>query len=674
MSSVQDPTQSARSPAARQGAAQAPAWPDPQQGVIEEARRRQRRRRRRLAAAALAGVVLTVPAVALLEGSRAIPSRAHSDSRAAAAALSSQSSPAFNIRLAPALEVGQAGWQVFFEEHGAQKGGEAGGPALSSSPIVAGWGGSSGGSRQWTTFLLTTPNVASILVEGKTRVPTRTLPGLPYGYRAARILTAISPAEERIAPGFGHGPQGPRSLVPLNAQGQPISSRPDNRTPFQGTVRSWEYPGPTPEGSCGLRASGIEGLSAQGGKALSGVQPYPAREIGGQIVGHAFLPCVSVLYHLDGMPLRALILLDAAHPGSRAAALPDFRPVRGAPGLVEEGGLTARREGSAWLIVGQGSGVAQRVRLLRHLNAIVKLGSLVAASAGVPELGHASAPAPIAGALTLRVAPALEAGALGWQFIDNEGRRGGSASCCDPLTRPAQLVDAAKDLGPGAGPWWTGTVITAPQVRAVSVEGRAPVPTRTGGLPYGMRYAVVAIKHAGATPVPFGSGGRRIESAGFEVRPKRRQFEGPYAPHGWSAPSAPPAGAVCELSASGLSGLSALGGDVVLRVKGYRLFESRAFQSCADTYYSLGSATLQAAVLLDAEHPGSRPATLPYMRPAAGASGLFQAPGGGMQGGRSGASDLIAERLPGAWLVVTGGSGPAQQAELLRHLRARIHG
>ena len=181
------------------------------------------------------------------------------------------------------------------------------------------------------------------------------------------------------------------------------------------------------------------------------------------------------------------------------------------------------------------------------------------------------------------------------------------------------------------------------------------------------------MRHVKPVPLAFNARGQRIRAAGFEPAPRRHQFEGPYAPRAWTAPSPPPA-APCELSASGLGGLSPVGGDVVPRVKGYRMFETRAFQSCADTYYALGSSTLEAAVLLDAEHPGATPAALPYATPAPGASGVFDAPGGIMRGGHAGSSNnLTAERLPGAWLVVTGGSGPAQQLQLLRHLRAAIH-
>jgi hypothetical protein len=673
MSPVQDPSRPGSAAAPEHAPTQQPGWLDPQQGVIEDARRRQHQRRMRLLIAAAIAAGLLGLGWVLIEASHANSAHAGRGGHGRPARLAFSGAPVFNVRLAPALEVGQAGWQLFFEEHGAQTGGQGNGPAISSDPIIAGGGHSVGGSHRSTTILVTTPNVVAILLNGKTRVPTIGLPGLPYGYRAVQIVTAVAPAEERIPQGLGRQPQGP-SIVPLDAQGQPIHYKPNNLTPFQGKVRAWEYPARTPEGSCGLRASSLPGLTARGGKALSAVRAYPANLVGGQIEGAAFLPCVSVEYQLRGIPLQALVLLDAAAPGTRAAALPDFKAVRGSPGFFDEGGLTARREGNAWLIVEQGSSVAQRVALLRHLTALVTLGSLVPASTGVPEVGQGNAPPPPAHPAKLRVTPALEAGALGWEYIQTEAGGGGSGSCCGPLTHPAQLLGTS---GSGSGPWSTATLITAPTVAAVSVEGRAPVPTRSGGLPYGMRYAALPVRNsnvrsAKASLAAFNARGQRITTAGVEPMPKRHQFEGTYAPRAWTAPSPPPA-APCELSASGLSGLSPLGGDVVPRVKGYRMFETRAFQSCTDTYYALGSSTLEAAVLLDAEHPGATPVTLPYVTRAPGAAGVFDAPGGIMRGGHSGSNNLTAERLPGAWLVVTGGSGPAQQLQLLRHLHATIH-
>lgn len=662
MSLVQDPPRPAPDSAASNGPDRQPAWPDPQQGVIEEARRRQQRRRTRLAIAATVAVGLIAIVTLLIEASHASDAHTGSAGPGAAAGHASSEAASFDVRMAPTLEVGQAGWNLFYEEHGAQAGGESVGPALRSDPIFASDG--AGDPHQSITNVLTTSNVASVLIDGKTRVPTVPLPGLPYGYRAVHFVTKLTPAEERAPAEFRT--QGSSSPVPFDSEGQPIHYKGNNLDPSQGTVHPWEYPAPTPEGACGLRASDLPGLTARSGRALSGVRPYPAARVGGQIAGHAFLPCVSVLYQLHGTPLQALILLDAAHPGTRPAALPDFEPVRGAPGIFDQGGLTARREGGGWLIVGQGRGVAQRVDLLRHLHALVKLGSLIPASAGVPEVGEADAPPPPVRAVKVSVLPALQAGELGWEYLQTEAHAGGSGSCCSALTQPAQLLGASKDIG--SGPWWTATAITAPDVASVSVEGRPPVPTRSGGLPYGLRFATLPVKNDSVKPVAFDARGQRIAVKGVEPQPKRHEFEGPYAPHAWTAPSAPSTG-VCEISASAGSGLSAVGGGVVWQVKGYPVYESRTFQSCADTYYTLGKSTLEAAVLLDAEHPGAKPAALPYMRPAASASGVFDARAAFMRGARN----LTAERLPGAWLVVAGGSGPAQQLQALRRLHASVH-
>ncbi|MGH2834466.1 MAG: hypothetical protein ACRDK2_16980 [Solirubrobacteraceae bacterium] len=340
-------------------------WPDPQQGVIEEARRRQERRRTRLAIVSIIATVLIAVAWVFIEGPRAKPRYESTAARIPGADPSAARAPAFNIRLAPALEVGQANWQVFYEEHGTQVGSSTSGPAVSSDAYLAAESESANGAL-WTTMLVTNPNVTAILTEGRTRVPTVPLPGLPYGYRAARILTSNESTQT--------------NEVPLDATSQPIPSKPQSREPIQTRVHSWSYPGRTPRGSCGLRASPMPGLTAQAGEVATGIPPFYSSP---QLVGRAFLPCVAVEYHLQGIPLRALILLDAAHPSARAAALPDFKALRSARGFFDQGGITARREGNAWMIASQGSGVAQRIKLLRHLTGLVRLDSPVRASAGV---------------------------------------------------------------------------------------------------------------------------------------------------------------------------------------------------------------------------------------------------------------------------------------------------
>jgi hypothetical protein len=100
----------------------------------------------------------------------------------------------------------------------------------------------------------------------------------------------------------------------------------------------------------------------RGGVVATSVRPFP-----GALVGHAFLPCAATEYAMRGEPLKAIVLLDAAHPTSRPADLPSFHAVRKAPGMFAGGDLTAMRYGNTWLIVEQGRGSAERIRLLAHL-------------------------------------------------------------------------------------------------------------------------------------------------------------------------------------------------------------------------------------------------------------------------------------------------------------------
>lgn len=77
-------------------------------------------------------------------------------------------------------------------------------------------------------------------------------------------------------------------------------------------------------------------------------------------------------------PLETSILLDAQHPGAFRAAIPGMKPITGEPGLFWapgdwHGEITAVRRGNAWLVVAGGSGLHQRLEVLRHLTASVRL-------------------------------------------------------------------------------------------------------------------------------------------------------------------------------------------------------------------------------------------------------------------------------------------------------------
>jgi hypothetical protein len=126
-------------------------------------------------------------------------------------------------------------------------------------------------------------------------------------------------------------------------------------------------------GPCSLRAGGLPGLATQWSHVAGAITPFP-----GKLVGRSFFSCIDTEYYLHRWPLDAAILLDAAHPGTRPAAIPGLTPVRGEHGYFNgpgdfEGELTATRVGNAWLVVAGGSGLAQRMQVLHHLTPTVKL-------------------------------------------------------------------------------------------------------------------------------------------------------------------------------------------------------------------------------------------------------------------------------------------------------------
>jgi hypothetical protein len=68
------------------------------------------------------------------------------------------------------------------------------------------------------------------------------------------------------------------------------------------------------------------------------------------------------------------VMLNAADPSGRAGEMPGFHPLPGSPDFFTEGGtLAAKRSGNAWLVVGQGSSLQQRIEVLRHLTVTVHL-------------------------------------------------------------------------------------------------------------------------------------------------------------------------------------------------------------------------------------------------------------------------------------------------------------
>jgi hypothetical protein len=91
--------------------------------------------------------------------------------------------------------------------------------------------------------------------------------------------------------------------------------------------------------------------------------------------------------------------------------------------------------------------------------------------------------------------------------------------------------------------------------------------------------------------------------------------------------------------------------------------EGELFLSCVDTEFYLHGWPLDAAVLLNAEHPGRSPGQIPSATPLAGHPDELDA-----ELGNSSVS-LTARRVGAAWLVVAGGRNLAQRLRVLDALR-----
>ncbi len=361
-------------------AAELPATTDLEQGVIEEARRRQRGRRLRVAAAVAVAVIGIAGIVAAnMGGGSNRSSRQGYVKRPSVARTRAAASGSGGVRLAPALEGGSYGWEVI----------EDGGSTCCTTPVrgnalIGGMTVEPTAERERLTFLAG-PEITAVLVNGHLRVPVVALPGhLPFHLRlvqvniprarggaAANPGTPPSPGSRGAPPSPGITP----SLIAVDSHGRTIPSVVPAH-PAR-AIRWWERPSAAPPGPCQLRSTGLEGLIPEWGHVASAIVPDRA-----PIIGRAFFSCIDTEYYLHGWPLRAAILLDAAHPGSAPAAIPGLRPIPGERGLLDglgppaEDGLTARRTGNAWLVVAGGSGPAQRIEVLRHLTVSIA-GTLV---------------------------------------------------------------------------------------------------------------------------------------------------------------------------------------------------------------------------------------------------------------------------------------------------------
>jgi hypothetical protein len=276
----------------------------------------------------------------------------------------------------------------------------------------------------------------------------------------------------------------------------------------------------------------------------------------------------------------------------------------------------------------------------------------------------------------VRLLPILRGGAAGWCIAVNPG--GGCP--ISRLKRGPIVVEFW--VGEGAQNHAEGFALTTSAVTRVTVSGGRPIATRRApGLPQGLRAVAVKVRGAWApeveTPSLFGRPPHLAPKGLPRFTPldrtgkllTQRNEEGPLveselAGRSWSPPAPEPAGA-CGLRAGRLHGLVTNAGFVVTRARPVDSFFGRPFLACASASYSLDGWPMVGSVLLDARQPGIRPGWLPGMRPVAGPLGIFDALGSN--------GPMVARRVRGAWLVVSGGKGETQRRTLLEHLRATVN-
>jgi len=338
--------------------------PEPEQGVIEEARRREHSRRLRSASAALA----TLAALGALAAAGIFAGRGPSAPEGplhlpAEQALSPAAAPhaahsSVVVRVSPNLNGAEAGWCVRVILRAVITGGCAPLPTT-TTPLLS--DGTSWGYRERddTTVALTASEVRSVEFSDGHRAPAVPAPDLPYGMRIAVLRTPHSHSLRTLI----------KSVAVFDATGRRI---PERRVWGSGLAwRIWNPPAQPAKGACRLQLTGGYHANTEWGQVAAALRPYP-----GAIAGRGLLSCIDTEFYVPGRGMRASVLLDAAHPDrALPAPIPGLTPVPGLRGIYNRAisygfePLTARREGAAWLVVADGGrgGEEARIRLLRHL-------------------------------------------------------------------------------------------------------------------------------------------------------------------------------------------------------------------------------------------------------------------------------------------------------------------
>lgn len=248
------------------------------------------------------------------------------------------------------------------------------------------------------------------------------------------------------------------------------------------------------------------------------------------------------------------------------------------------------------------------------------------------------------------LAPQLEGGTAGWCMAIGDTRPDeGGSDCAVPATSTGPIF-AQQCLVDQEGT--DVFAFTKSNVAAIEIARHRPIPTLANAtLPNSLRAVAVEVQSTAGvsrhrstrclSPTPLNSKGDIIDERDapgvpLEFRlPARR----------WRSPAREPGGG-CRITAKAGSGVTAQWGSVAKGIRAYPQLIGNALLSCANVMYFnvREDRYFDVAVLVDAAHPGSEPAALRDMAPVSGHAGIGQLPG--VEG------EIVARRIPGAWLVV----------------------
>lgn len=260
----------------------------------------------------------------------------------------------------------------------------------------------------------------------------------------------------------------------------------------------------------------------------------------------------------------------------------------------------------------------------------------------------------------------MTAGNAGWCMAAGNESSGG---CGGGAGKPSKAIVA--ETCRGAGSHVDVSVLTRGDAVAVAVKGGSPIATFTNAtLPDGIRAAAIEVSQRnrridGCPKVAaFDRHGDPIYSQRkHSLRLVRRLSH----VRTWEPPERQPDGA-CELTTQGLpSSFSVDSGGVATRVGPERGLVGQALLACADIVYLYNEEHhLNAAVLVDAAHPGTIAPQIPGMRRVAGHPGVFESPGA--------AGQRVERPITGGWLIVEEEDGIGLRAplEILERLHASV--